>query len=433
MIFSLLCTAQKKSRIVFFRMDMPIGPESSSFKEVSNFTNDLKRNGETISTLHSPSVFIYETDSISGSYYLDAKPGSKGTLQKAVIAVPEGTVAFVRISIGDVEEAICYAEVLDFTEFQEYYNSASWQRKKLELRGFKSAKQLTYGYKLMPPVPKASHQFNLAKINRSFTDTTFLGIFDIPANSHTATTFGVATKDNDGSIRITDYYTSTGKIKSTGRYLSLDSESKTGTFEEYYASGNISSKGLYKDNHREGHWEYYYDTTGNPLWYEFTYAEGYEEGMLKSYYPSGKIKREEQHHSIAETVEYGPRKARHTSVFRRDSIFSGKCFDEGGQPIKFSRFETMPKARYDINSSLAKHIRYPDLARENNIEGRVVVRFRVDEQGDLQDITIMKGVSENINREAINAVKAMHNWTPAIRDDKPTSMDFTLPITFKLE
>ncbi|MBX2907690.1 MAG: TonB family protein [Taibaiella sp.] len=433
-LFSISCSAQKKSRIVFFRMDVPIGPESSAFKEVRNFSDELKRNEETIASLRSPSVYIYETDSLTGSYYLAAKPGRNPDVQKAELKGEPGSITFVRISIGDVEEATCHAEILDVAEFHDYYDNAMWLRKKLSAKGFKSVEQLTKGYELMPLKPMGSEHFNLyVKIRRSLTDTAFLGVFDIPVKRDSARIFSVATEDPDGQILVTNYFAKTGKIESKCHYLSLDSESKTGHYEEYFESGNLESSGTCKNNKRDGHWEYYYDTATKALWYECTYKEGYEEGVLKSYYPSGKLKREEFHHCFIDTVEYGPRKARKTYVKRTDSIMSGKRFDESGQPITFTPFEIMSKPSYDLNAFLAKNIKYPDSARENDIEGRVMLRFLIDKKGEMHDLTIMQGVSADINREAIKAVHALPPWNAAIRDDEPVSVIFTLPIQFRLE
>lgn len=434
LFFSLACTAQKKSRIVFFRIDVPIGPESSAFKEIRNFTDNLQRDGETISTLHSPSVFIYETDSMSGSYYLASKPGTNPQVHKAVINGKPGIITFVRISIGDVEEATCYTEQLDAAEFHDYYDNALWLRKKLASKGFKSVEQLKRGYDLLPIKPISTAHYNqYTKIRRSLTDTAFLGIFDIPAGRDSAKTFSVATREPSGEILVTNYFAETGRIKSKCHYLSLDSESKTGQYEAYFASGNRKSFGMYKSNIQDGHWEYYYDTANKPLWYECTYSEGYEEGLLKSYYPNGKIKREELHHCFTDTVEYGPKKARKSYVRRKDSILSGKCYDEQGTAIAFTPFLKMAKTPFDLNAFLAKTIKYPDSARENDIEGRVVLRFVIDEEGKMHDLTIMRGVSEDINREAIKAARALPPWEPAICDDKPESIVFTLPINFRLE
>ena len=81
---------------------------------------------------------------------------------------------------------------------------------------------------------------------------------------------------------------------------------------------------------------------------------------------------------------------------------------------------------------IQKSIQYPDSARENDVQGRVVIGFIVNEDGSLSDITVRKSVSWDIDREALRVVKLMPKFKPGTQDGKPVRVQFTLPIMFKL-
>jgi protein TonB len=81
---------------------------------------------------------------------------------------------------------------------------------------------------------------------------------------------------------------------------------------------------------------------------------------------------------------------------------------------------------------IQKNIQYPDMERENDIQGRVVVGFVVNEDGSLQDIAIKKGVSSGIDKEALRVVRLLPKFKPGKQQGKPVRVQFVLPIMFKL-
>ena len=81
---------------------------------------------------------------------------------------------------------------------------------------------------------------------------------------------------------------------------------------------------------------------------------------------------------------------------------------------------------------LAQNIRYPKKARENGIQGRVVVQFVVDKDGSIDDIKIVKSVSWELNDEAKRVVKRMPKFKPGTIGGEPVRMRFTMPIMFRL-
>ena len=102
-------------------------------------------------------------------------------------------------------------------------------------------------------------------------------------------------------------------------------------------------------------------------------------------------------------------------------------------PAIFSYVEQMPSAPYDYQDYLNKHIVYPDAARESNIEGRVIVKFVVNEDGAISDVQVQRGIGGGCDEEAKRVVSSFPKWKPGKQNGKPVKVYFTLPIVFKLQ
>lgn len=78
------------------------------------------------------------------------------------------------------------------------------------------------------------------------------------------------------------------------------------------------------------------------------------------------------------------------------------------------------------------NLNYPAAARENGVQGRVIVSCVVETDGSLTDVKIVKGVDTSLDREAIRLVESMPKWKPGKQDGKLVRVKYTFPITFKL-
>ncbi|HNI31448.1 MAG TPA: energy transducer TonB, partial [Chitinophagales bacterium] len=107
------------------------------------------------------------------------------------------------------------------------------------------------------------------------------------------------------------------------------------------------------------------------------------------------------------------------------------------EPEIFDRAEVMPTypgGVPELMKFLMKNIRYPSLARENGLEGKVIVKFYIDTDGTVKDPTVLKdNVGGGCGDEAIRVVKAMPKWTPGSQRGKAVKVYYTLPVTFKLQ
>jgi len=100
---------------------------------------------------------------------------------------------------------------------------------------------------------------------------------------------------------------------------------------------------------------------------------------------------------------------------------------------KSDKIEIMPRSGYDLGEYLGANLVYPEHAREKNIEGRVVVKFVVNEDGHISNAEVTKGIGGGCDEEAIRVVSSMPRWIPGEQDGKKVKVYFSLPINFKLE
>jgi protein TonB len=94
---------------------------------------------------------------------------------------------------------------------------------------------------------------------------------------------------------------------------------------------------------------------------------------------------------------------------------------------------TFPGGDAELFKFLSDNIRYPVIAQENGIQGRVIVRFVVTRKGDVDRIEVVRSVESSLDKEAIRIVKTMPKWIPGKQNGENVSVWFTLPINFKLQ
>ncbi|PIQ62279.1 MAG: energy transducer TonB [Bacteroidetes bacterium CG12_big_fil_rev_8_21_14_0_65_60_17] len=83
-------------------------------------------------------------------------------------------------------------------------------------------------------------------------------------------------------------------------------------------------------------------------------------------------------------------------------------------------------------SALQKKIRYPEIAKKAGVEGRVFLQFVVDEQGNVVNPVVTRGIGAGCDEEAIRAIQSA-KFTPGMQRGKPVKVKMSLPITFKLK
>ena len=111
--------------------------------------------------------------------------------------------------------------------------------------------------------------------------------------------------------------------------------------------------------------------------------------------------------------------------------------DEEPEDVIFVVVESMPEfpggpqAMYKF---LGENIKYPVIAQENGIQGRVVCQFTVNKDGSLVDIEVVRsGGDASLDKEAVRVIKSMPKWKAGKQRGKPVRVKYTLPVNFKLQ
>jgi protein TonB len=86
-----------------------------------------------------------------------------------------------------------------------------------------------------------------------------------------------------------------------------------------------------------------------------------------------------------------------------------------------------------LMSYLSKHINYPPMAAENNIQGKVILQFVVEKDGKVGEVKVARSVDKDLDREAVRVVKTLPKFTPGRQNGQAVRVWYTLPVTFKLQ
>jgi protein TonB len=87
----------------------------------------------------------------------------------------------------------------------------------------------------------------------------------------------------------------------------------------------------------------------------------------------------------------------------------------------------------EFRKYIAQNLRYPEIAAENGISGRVIVQFAVNKVGQVVDANIVRSVDPALDKEAIRVVMSSPKWTPGKQRGKAVKVLFTFPINFVLQ
>lgn len=102
----------------------------------------------------------------------------------------------------------------------------------------------------------------------------------------------------------------------------------------------------------------------------------------------------------------------------------------------FTVVESMPQFKggdTKLYEYLGNNIKYPVMAKESGIQGKVYVTFVVEQDGSVTDVRILRGIGGGCDEEAIRVVQAMPKWTPGKQRGKPVRVQYNLPVRFTLQ
>lgn len=94
---------------------------------------------------------------------------------------------------------------------------------------------------------------------------------------------------------------------------------------------------------------------------------------------------------------------------------------------------SFPGGMGELMKFLGNNIKYPAVAQENGIQGRVIIQFVVEKDGSVANPVVVKGVDPALDKEALRVVKSMPKWTPGKQRGKAVRVKYTVPVTFRLQ
>lgn len=94
---------------------------------------------------------------------------------------------------------------------------------------------------------------------------------------------------------------------------------------------------------------------------------------------------------------------------------------------------SFPGGQGALMSYLASNIKYPVVAQENGVQGRVIVSFVVERDGSISDVRVARSVDPSLDREAQRVVKSMPRWKPGKQNGSAVRVKYTVPVVFRLQ
>ena len=140
-----------------------------------------------------------------------------------------------------------------------------------------------------------------------------------------------------------------------------------------------------------------------------------------------------------------------TDAIQSESELQSNTAEGYAGDMVYSSVEQMPRfpgcEHLDINDKqqcaqnellmfIYKNLKYPAYARENSIQGTTLIRYTIEKDGSITNISIVKPLAPSLDAESLRVINQMaeqEQWIPGIQDGQPVRVEFTLPIKFKLE
>ena len=121
-----------------------------------------------------------------------------------------------------------------------------------------------------------------------------------------------------------------------------------------------------------------------------------------------------------------PEPVRSETLYKPQPVNRNSVYDVVEQMPSF------PGGISGLKTYLNQNTRYPAVAQENCVQGRVVVSFVVGKDGHISDVTVLRSVDPSLDKEAIRVVRNMPRWTPGKQGGEPVKVRYNMPVSFRL-
>jgi TonB family protein len=114
--------------------------------------------------------------------------------------------------------------------------------------------------------------------------------------------------------------------------------------------------------------------------------------------------------------------------------FSAQQKNDGEDDVYISvdNMPEFPGGDLGLRKFIAKAIKYPNIAMEKSIQGRVFVKYTVNKDGSVSDAKIARGVDPSLDKEALRVIMSLPKWKPGMQNGKAVRVSLMFPITFQL-
>lgn len=121
-----------------------------------------------------------------------------------------------------------------------------------------------------------------------------------------------------------------------------------------------------------------------------------------------------------------PEPVRSETLYKPQPVNRNSVYDVVEQMPSF------PGGISGLKTYLNQNTRYPAVAQENCVQGRVVVSFVVEKDGHISDVTVLRSVDPSLDKEAVRVIRNMPRWTPGKQGGEPVKVRYNVPVSFRL-
>lgn len=205
--------------------------------------------------------------------------------------------------------------------------------------------------------------------------------------------------------------------------LKANKQFKQGKYQAFSLFGSrLICEGYYKNNLKDSLWTFY--SLKEKVIETGLYKEGKKTGTWKSFHPDGSVNIEFDF-TNNKLMYYQPPKPDTGKYKVINGIDTTKAYLDQ-PPIYLDGSER-------FWAVMITGIRYPASARQKNMQGKVIVAFTINQQGDASNYHIKHSIGADCDEEALKAVKRSGgNWLPAILNGKPVAVEYEVPLTFTM-
>lgn len=271
-------------------------------------------------------------------------------------------------------------------------------------------------------------------------------------------------------------YTIDGTLTARGSYLRDVFRNRIGTYTEYYKNGNRKLRGTYLTDVNKGlygqqvnTWYWWYENGNIQLekLYALDTATGAINSFIVNFWDTAGVKKVEESNgeylfteewgndsaskeeiTFTVSVKYGQFDGVLKGFYADGTLFceetyanegqfiKGISYDRNGQSYTYTQKEAMPEFRGgdpELMRFLNKNIKYPQKERDDDIEGRVLIAFVVDNNGKVKDVRVVRSVTPGLDNEALRVVKLLPDFKPATYRGQGVSVHYSIPVVFRLQ